>query len=599
MLSWITDYLDKVSRNPSKFNKNIKNQCRLIRELINRKDIEYKEADPIAFEKFCHYFTHQKGDWAGQPFVPDDLQRFIIACVLGIKYYDKKYNQWLRYFRQAHIFVARKWGKSFLISAFALWFLGFDKENGAEVKIVAGSKEQSSRLFKTVKASLKTSKMLMSFFKIRYNKDSCAEEIYCIDKNNMECIFTYTSGRGKYADGDNNSTVIADEIHQITNVEVFDSKITGQGARKQPMAFVISTAGITPNSLYERLYESNSIFLEKKKYGENDRVFALMFGIDIEDEIEDDTKWIKANPSLEEGRPTIQYLKQQLNNSKDDPIALASFIAKHLNRQIGAVMSYYSMPEINKCLTNITKDKFYDTYATGGVDLASTMDLCNATAKILLEDGKSIILQAYFIAQDCLERNSKNDKQDYQRFTCLKTENDITSRLVIITQGATVDYHYVTQWFVNLRDEYKINFLKIGYDKAMANYWVADMVENGFAHEKVTFDKDNRVESRDFGILTPCYQGIGLDPAIRITKGLFELQKYIIDKSNVLLRYCFWNVKVTSNNDNKLSVSKAKSTGHIDGCIGIFNSEIAYIRAKELYCNVDDYDNYIPEYFKI
>ena len=48
-----------------------------------------------------------------------------------------------------------------------------------------------------------------------------------------------------------------------------------------------------------------------------------------------------------------------------------------------------------------------------------------------------------------------------------------------------------------------------------------------------------------------------------------------------------------NNNGNKLSVSKAKSTGHIDGCIGVFNSEIAYIRAKEIYQEA------IPEYFEI
>lgn len=593
MIEWITDYIKKVKNNPEKFNRNIKNQCRLIEELLSRKNIEYKQADPIAFEKFCHYFTHQKGEWAGQPFIPDDLQRFIIACFLGIKYFDKKHNQWLRYFRQLHVFIARKWGKSFLTSAFALWFLGFDNENGAEVMIVAGNKEQSARLFKTVNESRKTSKILMSYFKKRYNKDTCADEIYCTDKNGMECVFTYTSGRGKHKDGDNNSAIIVEESHEIQDFDVFDSKITGQGARKQPVAIVISTAGITPNSLYERFLDSNAKFLEKKKYGADDRVFAMMFGIDAEDKVEDSSTWIKANPSLDVGRPTIEYLKQQLNNSKNDADAMSKFIAKHLNRQVGSVMSYFNLDEIKECMLPITKEMFYDTYAVGGVDLASTTDLTNATAKILLQDGNSIILQAYFIAQDCLEKNSKKDKQNYEMFANMKTENEVTSRLVIINEGATVDYHNVTAWFKMLRDEYNVSFLKIGYDKAMANYWIADMVENGFAHEKVQFDKDERVESRDDGILTPCYQGWGLDPAIRLCKSLFELGRYKVDKNNKLLPYCFWGLKVANNQDNKLFASKGKSTSHIDGCIGIFNSEIAYIRAKELY------SKQIPEYFKV
>ena len=169
MIDWINDYIDKVKRFPARYNKNIKNQCRLIIELLKRKDIYYKEADPIAFEKFCHFFTHQKGEWAGKAFEPDDTQKFIIACVLGIKVYNEKKQKFVRYFRQAHLFVARKWGKSFLASAFVLWFLGFDRENGSEVRIIAENKEQSARLFKTVYESLQTSEQLKLIFKKRHS----------------------------------------------------------------------------------------------------------------------------------------------------------------------------------------------------------------------------------------------------------------------------------------------------------------------------------------------------------------------------------------------------------------------------------------------
>ena len=365
------------------------------------------------------------------------------------------------------------------------------------------------------------------------------------------------------------------------------------GARKQPMMIVISSAGITPESLYESILERNRKFLRKAKLGKNDRIFALMFGIDDEDDIADSSCWIKANPAMYEGRPTLKFLEEQWQQMKDDPIMRNTFISKHLNRQVGSAMNFYNLTSIKECMHVITKDQIYDTYATGGVDLSSTTDLCNATAKILGDDGISYILQAYFLPSECVKKNSEKDKRDYESMTYVRGENEITQRLMIITPGTTVDYHYITQWFCMLRDEYKISFLKIGYDKAMSNYWVADMVENGFEHEKVTFDKDNRVESRDDGILTPCYQGIGLDPAIRLTRTLFESGKYVVDRNNVLLPYCFWNAAVKSNNDNQLSVSKAKSTGHIDGCIGVFNSEIAYIRAKEIYKDA------IPDFFKI
>ena len=485
------------------------------------------------------------------------------------------------------MFVARKWGKDHFIAPLIAYFLGLDKEPSAWGQIVAENASQSSRTFEIVEKEIKHPP-LNQIFKKTGSKEK--RQIVCsINDGKLE----YLSGRIKGKDGANPSFAVANEVHEITNFNQYNALKSGMGARKQPMMIVISSAGITPESLYESILERNRKFLRKAKLGKNDRVFALMFGIDDEDDIADTSCWIKANPAMYEGRPTLKFLQEQWQQMKDDPIMRNTFISKHLNRQVGSAMNFYNLGSIKECMQEITKDQIYDTYATGGVDLSSTTDLCNATAKILGNDGISYILQVYFLPSESVQKNSEKDKRDYESMTYVSGENEVTQRLMIITEGTTVDYHYVTQWFCMLRDEYQVTFLKIGYDKAMSNYWVADMVENGFEHEKVTFDKDNRVEERDGGILTPCYQGVGLDPAIRLSRTLFETKKYVIDKNNVLLPYCFWNAAVKSNNDNQLSVSKAKSTGHIDGCIGVFNSEIAYTRAKEIY------QERIPDYFKI
>lgn len=577
MIEWVTDYIKYVETHPQDFNKDVKDNIRQIKELLSRKSIHYKKADPVAFEEFSKMFQHREGVLAGKPLVLNMEQKYIAGCILGIKEWSTEYNCWVRYFNEMDLFVARKWGKDHFVAPLICYFLGLDKEPSAWGQIVAENSSQSLRTFEIVEKEIEKYPLNEVFSK---TGAKAKRQILCsINDGKLE----YLSGRIKGKDGSNPSFAVANEVHEITNFNQYNALKSGMGARKQPMMLVISSAGITPDSLYESLLDRNRAFLRKKKLGKTDRIFALMYGIDDEDEIDDDTKWIKANPAMYEGRPTLKFLQEQWQSMKDDPIMRNTFISKHLNRQIGAVSAFYNLHDIKACMQEVRKDMFYDTYATGGVDLASTMDLCNATAKVLLPNGESIILQAYFIASACLENNSRKDKQDYQSFTEMNTENEITSRLVIVTEGTTVDYRAVTQWFVDLRDNYQINFLKIGYDKAMANYWIADMVEHGFAHEQVEFDKDNRVESRDSGILTPCYQGKGLDEAIRLARTLFELKKYKVDANNKLLPYCFWNVKVTADNDNKLSVSKLKSTGHIDGCIGIYNSEVAFRRAKEIY----------------
>lgn len=588
MLKWITTYIEYVKKHPQDFNRDVKDNVRQVEELIKRKNIFYKDADPTAFEELCRTcFKHREGVLAGKPLVLNMEQRYIASCVLGIKEWSKEYNCYVRYFNELDLFVARKWGKDHFIAPLIAYFLGLDKEPSAWGQIVAENASQSLRTFEIVEKEIKHPPLNQIFRKIGSKEK---RQILCsINDGKLE----YLSGRIKGKDGANPSFAVANEVHEITNFNQYNALKSGMGARKQPMMIVISSAGITPESLYESILERNRKFLRKAKLGKDDRIFALMYGIDDEDDVDDCSCWIKANPAMYEGRPTMKFLQEQWQQMKDDPIMRNTFISKHLNRQVGSAMNFYNLPAIKNCMQEIRKDEIYDTYATAGVDLSATTDLCNATTKVLGVDGISYILQAYFLPSECIKKNSEKDKRDYESMTYVSGENEITQRLMIITPGTTVDYHYVTQWFCTLRDEYKITFLKIGYDKAMSNYWVADMVEKGFTHEKVTFDKDNRVETRDDGVLTPCYQGVGLDPAIRLSKTLFDAGKYVIDKNNVLLPYCFWNAAVKSNNDNQLSVSKAKSTGHIDGCIGVFNSEIAYIRAKEIY------KNSIPEYFAV
>lgn len=594
MLKWIQEYIKYVEKRPQDFNRDVKDNIRQIKELIGRKNIYYKEADPIAFEKFCRMFKHREGVLAGKPLVLNMEQRYIAACILGIKEWSTEFNCYVRYFNELDLFVARKWGKDHFIAPLITYFLGLDKEPSAWGQIVAENSNQSSRTFEIVEKEIKH-EPLNEIFKKTGSKEK--RNIICkINDGKLE----YLSGRIKGKDGSNPSFAVANECHEITNFNQYNALKSGMGARKQPMMIVISSAGITPESLYESILERNRKFLRKVKLGKSDRIFALMYGIDDEDDPNDDSCWIKANPAMYEGRPTMKFLQEQWQSMKDDPVMRNTFISKHLNRQIGAGIDYFDMVDIKNSMIEINKENYFDRYAVGGVDLAETTDLCNATAMVLGTDGKLLILQAYFIAAECLERNSKKDKVTYSVFEKTESKNEICEKLLIITPGSYVAKEFVTQWFVKLRDEYSINFLKIGYDRWMSKEWIGDMQEQGFSHEKVTTDKEKMTIERDFGILTEVAQGgYTLSGAIKVIKSLFADGKLKFDKYNKLLPYCFYNLKIRADSNNNLTPHKAKSTGHIDGAIGVFNGFVAYERAKELYNNENDPRNYIPEYFKI
>ena len=587
MLKWIKDYISYVEKRPQDFNRDVKDNIRQIKELISRKNIVYKEADPIAFEKFCRLFKHREGVLAGKPLILNIEQRYISACVVGIKEFSKEHNCYIRYFNEMDVFAARKWGKDHYIAPLIGYFLGLDKEPSAWGQIVAENSNQSYRTLEIVEKEIKY-EPLCQIFKKSGSKEK--RQIVCsINDGKLE----YLSGRIKGKDGSNPSFAVANEIHEITTFNQYNALKSGMGARKQPMMIVISSAGITPESLYESLLERNRKFLRKQKLGKNDRIFALMYGIDDEDDPADSSCWIKANPAMYEGRPTMKFLQEQWQAMKDDPVMRNTFISKHLNRQIGAGIDYFDMVDIKNSMTTIKTEDIFDTYAVAGLDLSETTDLTNATLLIMKPDGKFIILQAYFIASECLDRNSKKDKVEYAMFEMCDSKCDAVKKLLIVTNGSYVDQRAVMDWFVWMRDEYQISILKIGYDRWMSKQFIELGREYGFNHEKVSKEEDE-VEVRDDGILTAVAQGgYTLSGAIKVIKSLFADGKLKFDTTNKLLPYCFYNLKVRADANNNLTPHKAKSSGHIDGAVALFNAFVAYDRAKQIY------SEQIPDYFKI
>ena len=131
MLNWITDYIRHVDNHPKEFCRDVKDNVRQIKELISRKDIFYKEADPNAFQKFARKFRHWEGIWAGQPIELNFEQRYMVACILGIKIWNEAEKRFVRYFNEFNLFVARKWGKDTFIVPLICYFVGIDKEPSA------------------------------------------------------------------------------------------------------------------------------------------------------------------------------------------------------------------------------------------------------------------------------------------------------------------------------------------------------------------------------------------------------------------------------------------------------------------------------------
>ena len=202
------------------------------------------------------------------------------------------------------------------------------------------------------------------------------------------------------------------------------------------------------------------------------------------------------------------------------------------------------------------------SYAIGGCDLSAVKDLTCATLLIRKpNDPNFYILQHYFLPQcriDALEQTS-NREAPYKLWA---DQGHMT-----LCEGATVSFHAVTLWFLDMVNNHDIRPLWIGYDRALAGYWVEEMAGEGFDMEKIAQ-----------GPFTWTYP-------MKQLGGLLEEHR-VISNNHPILRWCLSNTGVkTLNKDGIQSIQPVKTSEskRIDGMVSLLNAYTCYKNHEEDY----------------
>ena len=116
------------------------------------------------------------------------------------------------------------------------------------------------------------------------------------------------------------------------NRQLFDVMTHGSGdARKQPLFFLITTAGTDRNSICWEVHQKAKDLLEGRK---NDPTFyPVIYGIDDDADWSDEKNWYKANPSLGV-TVDIEKIRAAYNNAKDNPAEENLFRQLRLNHWV-------------------------------------------------------------------------------------------------------------------------------------------------------------------------------------------------------------------------------------------------------------------------
>lgn len=281
-MNYIETYYNLIESKKVIVSKKIKLQFdKIVKDLKNPGKYHFDEEKanrPIEFiERFC---KQSKGQWAGKPVVLDLWQKAIIQTIFG--FVDDK---GIRKYREVLVIVARKNGKSTLLSAIALYMLFGDHEGGAQVCCVASKKDQAKIVFNEAKNMVVQSPLLNKYIKKRKS------DLYVpINFSTFEPL----ASDSNTLDGLNMHCGIIDELHSLRDRNIYDVSKQSMGARTQPLLFMITTAGFVRESIYDDMYEYADNVLNG--IVKDDRFLAFIYELDERSEWTNKKCWQKANP---------------------------------------------------------------------------------------------------------------------------------------------------------------------------------------------------------------------------------------------------------------------------------------------------------------
>ena len=418
------------------------------------------------------HIRHVKGELAGHPLKLEEWQKKqIIEPLFGWKHIETG----LRKFTSAYVEIPKKSGKSFLAASIAAIFLDIEPEGGSEIVGVAWGRKQAGLVFEATKEVIKKSPRLKSKCKIYRNSITAPDHL------GGTKTYQILSKEAGGEDGINPQLAIIDELHVHKNNEVLEMVEKSQGARLQPLSFVITTAG---SDLYGIGFERHEYAINVAKGIITDEsMLVCVYGADPNDDPYDEQTWIKANPNYNISIGKRAYEKEAAK-ARVSAASLNSFKRYYLNIWTASqdgwinddVFVKSSSYENEVSLGQISQIDFKGCNAYAGLDLSSRSDI-TAFSLIIPKNGIYYSLNWFFLPEDKGSKSADEGSIKYREW--------VKNGYIIETPGNVVDYEYIVNYLYDICKQY--NVIQMAYDPYNSNHVIPKMIEQGIKTEFMEF----------------------------------------------------------------------------------------------------------------
>lgn len=504
-----------------------------MRKLKRYRSTQYKAAGSVytksaadAAVNFIGCLRHTKGEWYGQSFELIDWQEQIIRDLFG----TLKPNGY-RQFNTAYIEIPKKQGKSELAAAVALLLTCGDYEHGGEVYGCASDRQQASIVFDVAVEMVEQCPALKQRIKPILSQKRLVYKP-------LNSFYQVLSAEAYTKHGLNVHGVVFDELHAQPGRQLFDVMTHGSGdARKQPLYFLITTAGNDPHSICYEVHQKAQDILAGRKIDPS--FYPVIYGAAEDADWTDPKVWRKANPSI---GITVEEekIRAACESARQNPAEENLFRQLRLNQWVKQSVRWMPMEKWDACSFPADPERLRGRVCYGGLDLSSTTDI---TAFVLVfppegAEGRYEVLPFFWLPEDNLPMRVARDHVPY----------DIWQKQghLYTTEGNVVHYGFIERWIDELGQKYNIR--EIAFDRWGATQMVQNLEGLGFT-------------------VVPFGQGYrDMSPPTK------ELMRLTLDKKlahggHPVLRWMMDNIHVRTDPAGNIKADKERSTEKVDGAI--------------------------------
>ena len=453
------DYAKTVDAGRIPAGKFVVAACRRFLADRDRKGWRYR-FDATAAERVCKFIEllpHVKGMWAAPRPGHSNLIRlepwqcFFIVNIFGWR----RRADGARRFREAYLEVPRKNGKSLLGAAIGLYMLTSDNETGAEVYSGATSEKQAWEVFRPARLMALGRPDLIAHYKLEANASNIS-----IPSTGAK----FEPLIGKPGDGASPSCAIIDEFHEHDTPDQYDTMLTGQGARAQPLMLIITTAG---DNLGGPCYDKRTSMIRiLDGVVEDEEKFAIIYSIDDGDDWTSQGALIKANPNYGVSVGS-EFLQSRQREGMENARRAGVFKTKHLNVWLQARNAYFNMDRWRVCARpGLTLESMKGKRCRVMLDLASKIDIAAMQFLFALDGERFATLGRYYLPEE----------------TIAKTPNDhyrgwAAGGHIIATDGEIIDYDRLKEDILAFASDFEI--AEVGYDPFQATHLATQLGNAG------------------------------------------------------------------------------------------------------------------------